>query len=359
MVLSDLDIARWRLRTQHLVEPGLVSASDVVSSLLAVQAENPAQSAWAVATRTGEPDPADLAAALDDGRVLRTHVLRPTWHYVTADDLVWLVDVTASGAGRPILQQLRAGHDDAALDRLRETVLTGLAGTHLTRPDVGELLEQSGRPLGGHDLMLLMADLELRALVCSGPVADGVHSYALVADRVPTSRRPGREEALAELAWRYFTGHGPATVEDLAYWGTLPVADVRAGVAAVSDRLASFEHVGRTFWHAPDREPPAGPPQPAAHLLQILDETYRGYSTASRWVLDAAGAVPRSREAAIGMALVDGQLVAGMKRTVTARRVSFSLRPYASWDAAALPHVEEAAARYGAFLGLEPVVELA
>ena len=359
MGVTDGDIARWRLRSQHLADPGPASATDVVSSLLGVQAENPAQSAWAVATRTATPDPADLAAALDDGRVLRTHVLRPTWHYVTADDLVWLVDVTASGAGRPILQQLRSGHDDAALDRLRESVLTGLAGTHLTRPDVARLLEQSGRALGGHDLMLLMADLELRALVCSGPVVDGVHSYALVADRVPTPRRLDREEALAELAWRYFTGHGPATVEDLAYWGTLPVTDVRAGVAAVTDRLASFEHDGRTFWHAPDQEPPAGPTQPAAHLLQILDETYRGYATGSRWVLDAAGAVPRTREAAIGMALVDGQLLAGMKRTVTARRVTFALRPYASWDDSALPVVEEAAARYGGFLGLEPVVALA
>ena len=109
MGVTHVDIARWRLRSQHLADPGPASATDVVSSLLGVQAENPAQSAWAVATRTATPDPADLAAALDDGRVLRTHVLRPTWHYVTAEDLVWLVDVTASGAGRPILQQLRTG----------------------------------------------------------------------------------------------------------------------------------------------------------------------------------------------------------------------------------------------------------
>jgi hypothetical protein len=359
MVVADPDIARWRLRTQHLSQPEPTAVDAVVSSLLAVQAENPSQSAWAVATRTAEPDATDLAAALDDGRVLRTHVLRPTWHYVTAADLVWLVEVTAPGASRPILQQLRATHDDAALDRLRETVLAGLAGTHLTRPGVAELLEQSGQGLGGHDLMLLMADLELRALVCSGPVVDGGHSYALVADRVPAPRRLDRDEALAEIAWRYLTGHGPATAEDLAYWGTLSITDVRAGIAAASDRLASFEHDGRTFWHAPDQQPPTGPAEPAGHLLQVLDETYRGYATASRWVLDAAGVVPRTREASIGMALVDGQLVAAMKRDLTARRVTFQLTPYASWTDAALPAVEQAAARYGEFLGLEPVVELA
>ena len=357
-MVTDLDIARWRLQTQHLTRPTLTSAAQVVGSLLAIQAENPSQSAWAVATRTASPDAADLAAALDDGSVLRTHVLRPTWHYVTAADLVWLVEVTAPGARRPIVQQLLASHDDADLDRLRETVMAALAGTHLTRPQVAERLGQAGRSVSGHDLMLLMADLELRALVCSGPVVDGVHSYTLVADRVPAARRLDREEALAELAVRYLTGHGPATAEDLAYWGTLSITDVRAGIAAASDRLASFEHEGCTFWHAPGQQPPAATAAPAAHLLQILDETYRGYATASRWVLDAAGAVPRGREAAIGMALVDGQLLAGMKRSLTARRVTFQLKPYASWTDAALPAVEEAAARYGGFLGLEPVVEL-
>jgi len=357
-MITDHDVARWRLRTQHLVEPHLPGSADVVGALLAVQAENPAQSAWAVATRTASPDQADLAAALDDGSVLRTHVLRPTWHYVSAVDLVWLVEVTAPGARRPIIQQLQASHDDAALDRLRETVVAALAGTQLTRSQVAEVMEQAGQSVGGHDLILLMADLELQALVCSGPVVDGVHSYALVADRVPASRRLDRDEALAEIAWRYLTGHGPAGVDDLAYWGTLSVTDARAGVAAAPDRLGSFEHDGCTFWHAPGQEAPTGPSAPAGHLLQILDETYRGYATGSRWVLDAAGAVPRGREAAIGMALVDGQLLAGMKRSVTARRVTFELRPYASWTDAALAAVEEAAGRYGAFLGLEAAVRL-
>ena len=358
MALTDLDIARWRVRSQHLADPGLASATDVVSSLLGVQAENPSQSAWAVATRTATADATDLAAALDDGRVMRVHVLRSTWHYVTAEDLVWLVEVTAPGASRPAVQQLATVYDDAEVDRLSGLVVDALAGRHLTRPQLAELLAEAGADVPGYQLMLLMAALELRALVCSGPVVEGTHSYALVADRVPAPRRLDRDEALAELALRYATGHGPVTVEDLAYWASLSVTDARAGLEA-SDRLVTFEHDGRTFWHPPDQEPPTGPAQPTAHLLQILDETYRGYATASRWVLDAAGAVPRSREAAIGMALVDGQLVAGMKRTVTARRVTFTLRPYASWDDAALPPVEEAAARYGAFLGLEPVVALA
>ena len=176
--------------------------------------------------------------------------------------------------------------------------------------------------------MLLLADLELRRLVVSGRPREGEHTYARFEDRVRDPRLPNRDEALAELVLRYVTGHGPATVADLVYWATLTLGDVRRGLAAVQDRLASFEHDGRTFWHAPDQEPPApGPGKPVAHLLQILDEMYRGYQD-SRMVIDSARIVPRAREATIGMAPVDAQMVARMKRTVTPRRVRFALTPY-------------------------------
>ena len=127
-MVGDLDLARWRLRTQHLVEPHSATAAEVVGGLLAVQAENPAQSAWAVAARTAVPDPADLAALLDDGTVVRTHVLRPTWHYVAADDVAWLIELTAPRVRRTTRQQLRAAHgmDDRAVDRVSRVVLEAL-----------------------------------------------------------------------------------------------------------------------------------------------------------------------------------------------------------------------------------------
>jgi hypothetical protein len=126
---------------------------------------------------------------------------------------------------------------------------------------------------------------------------------------------------------------------------------VRAGLQQVRDRLSSFQHDGRTFWHAPG-DPPGGPQEPAAHLLQILDETYRGYQD-SRWVLDAAGAVPRTREAATGMALVDAQLVAAIRRTVARDHVRFELRPYQALAAADIEVLDQAAARYGEYAQLK------
>jgi hypothetical protein len=206
--------------------------------------------------------------------------------------------------------------------------------------------------------MMLLADLELQQLVVSGRPRDGVHTYARFDDRVREPRRLERDEALAELVRRYLSGHGPATVADLVYWATLTVGDVRRGLAAAQEHLASFEHDGRTFWHTAEDEPPSsGPDAPSAHLLQILDEVYRGYQD-SRMLIDRAGVVPRTRETAVGMALVDAQMVARMKRSVTPRRVRFTLTPYDGRPLAAseLAALEETAARYGAFLGTDAEV---
>ncbi len=356
-MVTDRDVARWRLRSQGLVSPHAVSAAEVVGSLLAVQAENPSQSAWAVACRTAEPREDDLALLLASGAVIRTHVLRPTWHYVAADDLGWLVELTAPRILRQVDQQpaKQHGYDAARFEELTAAVVDVLGEDHLTRPQLDAGLRERGHALDGQTLMLVLAHVELHLDICSGAPADGVHTYAATAGRVPSLRRLDREAALAEIARRYFTSHGPATERDLAYWATLTLGDVRAGIAAVAGELASFEHDGRTYWHRPGEEPPVGELEPAGHLLQILDETYRGYQD-SRLVLDADGHVPGGRETSTGMALVDGQMVAAMKRTVTDTRVAFELAAYRPVTDAERGVLDEAATRYGAFLGRAPDV---
>jgi len=284
--MRDLDVARWRLRNQHLAWPHAGSARAAVGSLLAVQAENAGQAAWAVASRTASPHQAGLAALLDEGVVVRTHVLRPTWHFVLAEDIAWLLDLTGPRVRRSTGQQLSGAHglDERSVGRATAAVTEALASRgHLTRPELADELADRGIKGSGQMLMILLAHAELEGLICSGKVAGGQHTYALMSERVPAPRRLERSKALAEIAERYFTGHGPATERDLAYWASLSVTDVRAGLQQVRDRLDSFQHDGRTFCHAPG-EAPRGQQEPQAHLLQILDETYRGYQD-SRWVL--------------------------------------------------------------------------
>jgi hypothetical protein len=297
---------------------------------------------------------------LHDGVVLRTHVLRPTWHFVSSDDIAWLVDLTGPRVQRVTGQQLRAVHglDDAAVDRTMAVVVEAIRERgELSRALLGEELAARGirapaSSAAGQFLMIVLAHAESAGLICSGRGIDGEHTYALLADRVPAARRLDRDAALAELALRYARGHGPATERDLAYWASLTLGDARRGLAAVQDQLERFDHDGRTYWHAPGETRPAGL-EPRGHLLQILDECYRGYQD-SRWVLDAAGKVPRSREPAAGIALVDGQLVAMMRRTVSAERVRFDVHPYRPLRSADVRALEDAAHRYGTFLGRVP-----
>ena len=351
---TDREVARWRLHSQLLLATQARSASAVIERLLAVQAENPGQAAWAVATRTTRPDAKELEALLDQGKVVRTHVLRPTWHFVAAEDIGWLLELTGPRIRPLILRQLTQaqGLGPDGLDRASAVVLEALAEQpDQTREQLAVCLRGTGFAPNGQMLMLLLALLELDQLICSGRRLGGTHTYAPFAERVPSSRRLDRDEALAQLALRYFTGHGPATERDLAYWATLALGDVRRGLAQVHDRLGSFEHEGRTFWHALEEQPPTRTPVPAGHLLQVLDEIYRGYQD-SRMVLDSEGIVPAGREAATGMALVDAQIVATMKRSIGSR-VVFEIWPY---DGTLRPSdrtsLERAAARYADFLGL-------
>ena len=326
----------------------------VVRSLLAVQAENPSQAAWAVACRTRHTDPADLEALLDHGTVVRTHVLRPTWHFVATEDIGWLLELTAPrirpthrpAAGRdPRIGRRRPRPCDLRRSRRPD----GPADQN--RQQLAERLVGQGVEPRGQMLMLLLALLELDRLICSGRPREGAHTYATSPSRVPWSRTLNSDEALAELALRYFTGHGPATERDLAYWATLTLTDVRRGLDQVRDLLASFVHDGRTFWHAPG-DPPARAGAPRGHLLQICWTSSIAATRTAGWCSTARASCPAAATA-IGMALVDAQMVAPDETHHRTPR-TFEITPYAeSLTPSERTSVEQAAARYADFLGLE------
>ena len=351
--LTDRDLARWRLATQRLTGPPATGPAAMVGELLAVQAENHAQAAWAVASRCPPITRADFDAAFDRGEILRLHVLRTTWHFVLPSDIVWLAELTGPRL-RPLYRQSQRQHDvdDRTLVAAMDAVVAAIAADGpMIRAQLRDLLERARLPAaGGGALTLVTACAEAEALICSGPIVDGEHTWALVTEQAQHARRLDRDEALAELASRYLVGHGPATARDLAYWATLTLSDARRAIEATSDELMSFEHDGRTFWHSADSGPP-GRKAASAQLLQIFDEIYRGYQD-SRWVLDADGLVSRGRETSIGMALLDGQIAATVNRTVDGNGVHFALTPHRPLTVAEHQRLRRAAATHGAFLAL-------
>lgn len=333
------------------------SPAAVVDGLLGVQAENHPQASWAVATRTPGITETEFGRLFDDGVILRTHVLRTTWHYVRPADIRWLVELTAPRISRLMVQLQRTLElEDAALDRSAEIIADALSGgVHLTRDALGERLRDAGLPAQGQRLGVMMANAEMSGLVCSGAMEGRHHTYALLDERAPGARRLDRDDALAELVLRYFTGHGPATERDLAYWATMTLTDVRTGLAQVADQLDSLELDGRTYWFGHPPPPDDGPLAPRAHLLQVLDEYHNGYQD-SRHVLDLDGLVPKGRGASVGMTLLDSQMVGDMRRTVRAGEVTFEVGMFRVLDDDEIEALHAAGDRYGRFLGLDATV---
>ncbi|HSJ52566.1 MAG TPA: winged helix DNA-binding domain-containing protein, partial [Anaerolineae bacterium] len=230
--MTRSEIAWRRLANQWITEPKPARPADVVARLGAVQAQDYAGAKWAVGLRLQGATDDDIDRSFAAGEILRTHVLRPTWHFVLPADIRWMLELTAPrvhAASAYMVRKLEL--DEDTFRRSNDALARALeGGHHLTRQELRGVLEQAG--IAVHDglrLGYLMMQAELDGVVCSGPRRGKQFTYALLAERAPQARRLDRQEALAELAGRFFATRGPATVHDLAKWSSLTVADARDG----------------------------------------------------------------------------------------------------------------------------------
>jgi hypothetical protein len=347
------DVATRRLRTQRLAGEPFASPLDAVRFLGAVQAQDYHGAKWALGQRTRGFTDADLDRLCDEGAILRTHVLRPTWHFVLPEDIHWLLELTAPRVRTAMGFYGRSlGADAALVTRAHREIEAALRGTSLTRGELKAALDGSGIPVSNPVLGHLLMHAELDGLVVSGPRRGRQSTYALLAERAPSARRLDRDEALAELTLRYFTSHGPAQAQDFTWWSGLTMADARRGLALAGDALAREERDGRTFWSAPEA-PPAGA-EPVVHLLPNFDE----YLVAYR---DRSDAQPPGRQvdaAAIlaNTVVVNGRVRGGWKRRTRAGQVVLELRELDAMDAEAAAALERAAADFQRFLGVPVTV---
>lgn len=354
-----IDLTHQRLYTQHLLGPKFETAADVVAYFGAVQAQDYAGAKWAVAQRTLNLIDADLDRALADGSILRTHVLRPTWHFVTPADIKWLLALTAPRVKAACAYQWRRLELDEALFKRSHAVLTKtLRDGPLSRTQVAEALTRAKVIQDGEQrLSHILMQAELDGLICSGGRHGKQFTYALLADRVPHAKTFPRDEALAELTRRYFTGHGPATVQDFAWWSGLTLTDAKRGLAAVKDQLQPAVIGDQIYWQAASIAP-ARATILTAHLLPSFDEYTVGY--ADRSTLFDAAHFERLTAANSGVALsntllIRGQIVGNWKRTLQTDAVQIELMPFRPLTQIEQRAVAKEADRFGAFLGL-PVV---
>jgi hypothetical protein len=354
MTLSQADIVRMRMANQRISAPVAGTAQDVVQWLGAVQAQDFAGAKWGIGLRLLGVQEAQVEQAYITGAILRTHLMRPTWHFVTPADIRWLLALTAPRVRAAMGSINRQQGIDEALgrraNRCIENALRG--GGPLTRDELRAVLEKDGIDPGG---VIRMANIimlaELEGLVCSGPRRGKQFTYCLLEERVPEAKTLDRVDSLAELAGRFFHSRGPATVQDFSRWSGLTVGEARLGLDAVKHTLVEERGESRSFW-LPAEVQPAREQGPKAHLLSIYDEYISGYQDRSAMVDPAFFEPLRAMgNGLVNIVVVDGLVVGAWRRAEKKNEGKIELLLFRALDEAERAAVTAAGNRYGDFFG--------
>jgi hypothetical protein len=353
-----------RMQRQRLWGSGAPDAVSVLADLGAMQGQEFTYSLWALAQRVRadvRPTQADMLDSFNHGDILRTHVLRPTWHLVRPGDVRSMLRLTRPRV-RPALAiyDRQMGLDRVELDRSHAIVAAEVAGgRHRTRRQLAESLNAAGVPAQGQRLVHLLSHAEFDEVLISGAMAGRQQTYAAFDERVPPDNAPRGADglfdaaaALAALAARYIAARGPATAKDFARWATLTITQARTGLAAADARPE--QHDGMTMYVPADGAPEVSewPSRPRVDLLQGYDELIMSYSESRRFILFDGAALPvLNQDHYLHAVLIDGVLAGHWRHRLTARDAVVQVEPIRDWSAAERRAVEGAARDHGRYLG--------
>jgi hypothetical protein len=347
-------IAGARLRAQRLAGKPFDDAIEAVRRMGAVQSQDYPAAKWALAQRLDGVTDAALDRLYDQGAILRTHVMRPTWHFVLPEDIRWLLQLTgprvlAGVAGR----WRRLEIDGKVIARARAAWYAALAGGRsMTRAELGGALAAAGISPEGQRLPHVAMALELEGFLASGPLRGKQLTWALLEERAPAARSLERKESLRELALRYFQFHGPAQLQDFAWWSGLTLADARSGITLAGADLARRSFGGNDYWC--DAELEWRPVRKGAvHLLPNFDEYTVGYR--DRAALIGADYPFRPELFALSSILSNivtagGELRGAWRKVATPEGIRVEVSPMAPLTASVRKGVEDAARGFGRFL---------
>ncbi|HWC74424.1 MAG TPA: winged helix DNA-binding domain-containing protein [Gemmatimonadales bacterium] len=351
--MTQRPIVQQRLANQRITRNGPRDPAKLVSWLGAVQAQEFGPAKWGLGLRLpASTTDAKIQRAFDAGRILRTHVLRPTWHFVTPADIGWMLALT----GACVHRRMATYDRQLGLDRkifLRaakvcERVLRD--GNFLTRAELGKHFAAAGLPAAGWALGHIALYVEAEGVICSGPRRDKKSTYALLAERAPNARRLTRDEALAELARRYFKSHGPATLRDYVWWSGLASADAKRGLEMIGARRVQVDD--KTYWTLGGAA--ARSRRHLVHLLPVYDEYLVAYR--DRAAVPHGPAMSRSRAGGYMQfqhaLVIAGQVAGTWRASPKGRGVSVNLAPLRPLTASESRAVRQEIRRYARFLGV-------
>lgn len=356
--MKFIDIAPLRQHNQGLIDARFKNPIDVVSWLGAVQAQDYAAAKWALGVRIKNSTDATIEDAYNQGEILRTHIMRPTWHFVSPKDIRALLELTA-----PRVKAILASYnrklelDDDLFAKSNATITKSLRShKYLTRQELKLILRGVGIESNVQRLAHIVIWAELDGLICSGPRRGKQFTYALLEERVPKVKKISRNETLSTLTLKYFTGHGPAQLKDFAWWSGLSVKDAQLGLDLVKSKLKAETIDEKMYWFSPDLKA-SQQKSPMAHLLSIFDEYTIAYK--DRSILGGERYVEKllsMGNALTAVITIGGAIVGTWKRTLKKDRVEVKLSPFRTFDKNDHEAVEKAVSDYGTYLGLRAIL---
>ncbi|RBL89837.1 winged helix DNA-binding domain-containing protein [Chitinophaga flava] len=348
--MNAFDITLQRLQYQHLLTPEFRDPSALVSWMGAVQAQDYAASKWAIGQRLKDITETMLDDAMGNWSIIRTHVLRPTWHFVAPQDLRWMLELTA-----PRIKAFCSYNDNRwgitpAMISKSHKILEKLLRDkqQLNRLQIAPALREAGISTDEYRLGALLMHAELDRIICSGPRHGKQFTYVLLEEHVAPVASLSREASLATLALRYFTSHGPATLQDYAWWSGLTITEAKRGLDAIQDELVSVAVDGKTYWMSPDQQHPAA--QPSVFLLPAFDEFTVAYKKRDIQQLLINGSLPPM--ASLGpVIVVDGQITGTWKRSIRKNDILLELQHFQPLKKSHQPALKAAIQQYSDFTG--------
>lgn len=349
--MKSQDIVALRLNNQQLLSHTFTKPAEVVRWLCAIQSQDYAGAKWALANRMKSPVESEIETAIDNGEILRTHVLRPTWHFVLPEDIRWMIELTEPRISANSAKYFRdLNLDKAVLRRSNKIIAKALQrGTHLTRRELAETLEKGGIATNDLRLTHIIFRAELDQLICSGARRGKQFTYALLDQRAPDARLLTRDEALAELSDRYFKSRGPATAMDFTWWSGLSSTDARRGIEIIKARLRSEVVAGQTYFFLTNSGTSAKK-KSMVHLLPSYDEYTVAYKDRSL-VIDPAFEERAGHGIFNPNVIVNGQVKGSWRRELMGNEVVMKIQYFSRVSAGVHKAVAAIARRYAKFIG--------
>lgn len=350
--MKKQNLAQLRLNSQQIEHQEFKTPIELVEWMGAIQAQSYEMAKWAIGCRLPGATLKMVEDAIKNGEIIRTHVLRPTWHFVAAKNLRWMLALTAPRIKMALQSRLKQlGITKPKIVKSNAVIEEALGQeNYLTRREIGEVIEQAGFKNDDNQVSHLLMQAEMDSVICSGPTKGTTHTYALLDERVPKTETLSKEASLEKLGQIYFRSHGPAALEDFVWWSGLKKTDARKAIALIEDKLQSIEVDSCTYYL---QERPAKSLETlrvSTQLLPAYDEYLISYANRSASITDNNHAQAISRNGIFYPIMVLNGQVAGLwKRTHRKQWIEIELKPFAKLSTEAAEAFENEAQSYAGF----------